>query len=265
MRVSEWIVVAYFAYLAAAAIVTSIAAAQRVRILAAAGGIAGLVLFLADAEQTDIVAFARDWLPAGYILAAYYVTGWFVTAHRVGQERWLATWDARMPRVSWLARVPRPLRNFLEIAYTGCALLMPAGYAVLLVVGLGHLADRYWTTVVAAEFLSFASLPWFQTRPPWIVDRADRSPDSPMHGASLMWVKRTSVCMNTFPSGHAAGSLAVALAVIPFVPVAGAVLGALSLSIAAASIAGRYHYTIDAVAGLALGGMVSVIVSSAWP
>jgi membrane-associated phospholipid phosphatase len=58
--------------------------------------------------------------------------------------------------------------------------------------------------------------------------------------------------VNTFPSGHAAGSLAVALAVIGTLPSAGAVLIVLAAAICVACVVGRYHYVIDVVAGAAV-------------
>ena len=57
---------------------------------------------------------------------------------------------------------------------------------------------------------------------------------------------------NTFPSGHAAGSLAVALGVIGPFPAAGIVLLALAVAICAAAVVGRYHYAIDVIAGIVL-------------
>jgi membrane-associated phospholipid phosphatase len=47
------------------------------------------------------------------------------------------------------------------------------------------------------------------------------------------------------PSGHAAGALATALAVGTTMPAAGAVFLVLAISIAAATVLGRYHYVID--------------------
>ena len=58
--------------------------------------------------------------------------------------------------------------------------------------------------------------------------------------------------MNTFPSGHAAGSFAVALAVIGVLPVTGVVFLVLALSIAVACVVGRYHYVVDVIAGIGL-------------
>jgi undecaprenyl-diphosphatase len=69
-----------------------------------------------------------------------------------------------------------------------------------------------------------------------------------------------SVQVNTFPSGHAAGALATALAVAAVSPAAGWAFGALALGIVAASIVGRYHYMADSIAGL----LVAVAAFLIW-
>ena len=61
----------------------------------------------------------------------------------------------------------------------------------------------------------------------------------------------------TIPSGHVAGALATALAVGTVMPGAGAVLLGLALSIAVASVLGRYHYLTDS-------GLGAVIAVAAW-
>ena len=69
--------------------------------------------------------------------------------------------------------------------------------------------------------------------------------------------------LNTFPSGHAAASLATALAVGAPLPWAGLLFGLLALAIAIGSVVGRYHYAADALAGVAialLGFVISRLV-----
>jgi membrane-associated phospholipid phosphatase len=74
-------------------------------------------------------------------------------------------------------------------------------------------------------------------------------PPSRLRLFNLWVIGRASVRLNTFPSGHVATSAAVALSIAAASPIAGAVFGSLALLIAAASVAGRYHYLADALAG----------------
>jgi membrane-associated phospholipid phosphatase len=134
---------------------------------------------------------------------------------------------------------------------------------MLLVGGHGSAANHYWTMVAAAELGAFAPLSVFQTRPPWIVEGKPELADPIVHRAASGMVQRLSIGVNTFPSGHVAGSLAVAFAVFPLMPAAGAVLLALAISIAAGCVVGRYHYLVDVIAGALLALAVWVFVGTA--
>jgi membrane-associated phospholipid phosphatase len=65
-------------------------------------------------------------------------------------------------------------------------------------------------------------------------------------------VQHLTIRVNTFPSGHAAGSLAVALAVVGAMPASGVLLLVLALAICVACVVGRYHYIVDVLAGAAV-------------
>jgi membrane-associated phospholipid phosphatase len=73
-----------------------------------------------------------------------------------------------------------------------------------------------------------------------------------VRGINASVLRAVSVGWNTFPSGHAAASIAVALAVGARMPVVGAVFGAIAISICIGSVTGRYHYAADAAAGVVL-------------
>jgi membrane-associated phospholipid phosphatase len=66
--------------------------------------------------------------------------------------------------------------------------------------------------------------------------------------------------VNTFPSGHVAVTIAVAVGVISTLPVTGAILLGLAASISVACVVGRYHYAVDVLAGAALGTIVCTVV-----
>jgi membrane-associated phospholipid phosphatase len=78
--------------------------------------------------------------------------------------------------------------------------------------------------------------------------------------AASSLVNTFTIRANTFPSGHVAGSLAVAMAVVAAMPWTGAILFALAVSISVACVVGRYHYVVDVIAGgalaLAIWGLV---------
>jgi len=74
-------------------------------------------------------------------------------------------------------------------------------------------------------------------------------------------VEHLTIRANTFPSGHVAGSLAVALAVIGVMPGFGLLFLFLAGSIAAACIVGRYHYIADVVTGALLTLVIWSVVT----
>ena len=252
MRVSEAIAVAYFSYLAITALLVPLPSDRRARVWMASGLVVGVEIILARASSTPLLEAVRDWLPALVILFAYYVTGLFFVAPSTRVEGWLKRWDDRLIGARRFERVPRAVRVYLDAVYDACFLIIPAGFAVLAWAGQSARADHYWTLVSAAEFLAFGTLPWFQARPPWAIEARRAIDRAAFRRFSLSWVNYTTIHANTFPSAHASASLAVALAVWPAVPWAGVLLGVLAVSIAVASVVGRFHYAIDAVTGLLL-------------
>ncbi|HEY6894391.1 MAG TPA: phosphatase PAP2 family protein, partial [Rhodanobacteraceae bacterium] len=177
-------------------------------------------------------------------------------------EAWLMGWDRRLfgDPAARFAAWPRTITAVFESAYFATFLLLPAGCAVLLLGGHEAAVSHYWTIVTAAEFGAFGPLAFVQSRPPWSLEAARQSEPAPFRRFGLQWVRRTSHCANTFPSGHAAGSLAVAFGVLPVMPAAGVVLLAVALTICAASVVGRYHYAVDVIAGVLLTVLVVLVL-----
>ena len=74
-------------------------------------------------------------------------------------------------------------------------------------------------------------------------------------------MKNATTGVNTFPSGHVAVTLAVALGVISSLPLVGAMMLFFAGSISVACVVGRYHYAVDVLAGAALGLVVCGVVA----
>jgi membrane-associated phospholipid phosphatase len=106
--------------------------------------------------------------------------------------------------------------------------------------------------VMGAEFAAFAPLAVIQTRPPWALERKPELADPAVHRLASQMVEHLTIGVNTFPSGHAAGSLAVAFAVAGTLPWTGTALLLLAAAICVACIVGRYHYVVDIIAGAAV-------------
>ena len=250
MRSFEWIASAYFGYLVLACWLPPIAARRRAGLIAASALAGAAVWAIAHAAP----AFVREWAPLGYILAGYFLSGYLFAAPSTAIESWLMGWDRRLlgDPATRFAHWPRLLVAGLELIYMGCFLLIPAGAAILIGTGHAALVDRYWAMVIGAEFAAFAPLAFIQTRPPWALERKPELADPAIHRLASQMVQHLTIRVNTFPSGHAAGSLAVALAVVGALPWTGLGLLALALAICVACCVGRYHYIVDVVAGAAV-------------
>lgn len=257
VRYSEWTALLYFLYLAIVSWARPLPVARRVRITLTAAAMCGLILAVARQANPSV----RDWAPGVYILVGYYVSGWLFSRPSPRIEAWLIGWDRKLlgDPATRFARWPRWFLTYLDVVYMFCFLLVPAGVAILAMTGHSDLSDRYWTMVAMSELGSFAPLGFIQTRPPWAVERTPTLPDAAIHRAAARFIRDWTIGVNTFPSGHVAGSLTVAFAVIGTVPLAGAIFLLLAISITIACIVGRYHYIADAAAGAVLALMVTVL------
>jgi membrane-associated phospholipid phosphatase len=261
VRSSELLPLAYFTACAALSWLRPLPVARRIHITVMSAVIGAAIV--AVAQQPSAVV--RDWAPAAVILAGYYVSGRFFVTPSLAVERWLMSWDRRLlgdPSARF-AQWPRAVLAYLDIVYMGCFLLVPAGFAILAARGRSDLADHYWTIVMAAEFGAFAPLAVIQTRPPWLVERKPVLADRAVHRAASRMVEHLTIRANTFPSGHVAGSLAVAFALIDTMPVTGVALMLLAASIGVATVVGRYHYVIDGIAGAGLAIVIWAITRAA--
>jgi membrane-associated phospholipid phosphatase len=201
--------------------------------------------------------------PPAFLLCGYWLSGPFFRDPQTGVERWLLRTDAegfaRLGVATWLERAPRILVELLEAAYAADYLVVGGGALLVWPWGVAALA-RYWTVVLSAELACYAVLPWVRTRPP----RTLEAP-GPLDRRPLVWrrvnraiLDRASVQANTLPSGHVAGALAAALAVMCVWPAAGGALMIVAVLIAVSAVAGRYHYAADVILGAA------VAVGAAW-
>ena len=259
LRAPEWIVVAYYAYLAvAAAVVPRIARPHRWRALCLA--LAVLLTVFTIAAFDTAAMWWREWLPLAYIVIGYRLPALLVAGTNQAIERRLLALDRRWRVNTIRERASRPVIHVLELAYLCCYPMVPIGFGCVYFAGVREDWDRFWIAVLVAAFGCYGVLPWLPTRPPRAIEGTPM-PASPglIRGLNVRVLGVVSNQLNTFPSGHAAASLATALAVGARLPLAGFALGLLALAIAIGSVVGRYHYAADALAGIALALIAFVL------
>jgi PAP2 superfamily protein len=260
----EWIAIGYYTYLLIFALAARRFAAARASALAAtaACGFVLAVQTFVPGSRMSALAFST-LVPLIVLVVGYWLSGLFFVRPMPGAERWLLGMDERFLRASGILSVyassPRIVHELLEMAYLLVYPLIPVAVATLALGGHVEAIPRFWIIVLLAEFISYGVMPWLQTRPPRIVESAFgiAHPQSALRRLNAVILDRGSIQANTVPSGHAAGAVATALAVVDVMPVAGTVFLILAAAIVAATVLGRYHYLVDSLLGI-------VVATATW-
>lgn len=262
------VAVGFVSYLALASLTRREFQPARRRLMAAAllGWSAFAASIAAGRYGAALPPIPQVLLPALVLLAGYWLSGLLFVRTDVRIENWLRrTDDAMLGRtgvLAWFHGAPRVIAEYFELSYLLVYLVVPAGAVTLALSGHLDRVPHFWATVLLAEFACYGMLPWIQTRPPRVFADAagGRPPRDVVRRINLGVANRASIQANTIPSGHAAGAMAVALAVGSTLPAAGVVFLFLALSIAVATVLGRYHYAVDSVLGVLVAIAVWTIV-----
>ncbi len=265
MRRSEKLAAAFFLYTSGLSIVLPVdPGITRTTLGVNALVLLGFVLLSrADALRRGLfLGVVRDWYPAPLMVLAYRELGWFALPHASTalEEAWVV-WDR------WwlydlgfkaLIEAAGPLvPSLLEISYSLVYTTAPFALAALYICHKRERVDAFLFTFLAAILSAYVLFPFFPSEPPRTV-----FPDADLptyltpfrrfnHGLLSGYGIHTSV----FPSAHVSGSFSAALAMIRLLPErkwVGRYLLVLAAMIATSTIYGRYHFLVDALAGLAL-------------
>ncbi len=280
LRTAEKLALLFFSYVIVAALIARLSARERLTLVGLNLIAVSLLLALSSLGRETRGQFfekVRDWLPCVLILLAYRESGLFLTpdpTHRL--DHLFVRWDWAVLKHRWVVGVlslASPwLQQYLEICYFLCYPLVPLGLGSLSIAlqygdlgrrSAGEVIDHFWTAVLSALFFCYLIFPLFPLTPPRILFHdLPGPPVDPIFRMMNSWILgQYSVQACIFPSGHVAGVTATALAVRRYLPRVGAVLTVAALSVAAATVYGRYHYAADAVAG-ALVGIAAVLISN---
>jgi hypothetical protein len=220
------------------------------------------------ALSPQTISVLRDWLPAPLMLFPYWQAGafrgglnlrWQNRLAKVDQQLF-AFGDRLLPRLT----SAKPVHIYLEIAYLLCYPLIPLGLAALYLQHLGWYADDYWLAVLPPTYCCYLVLPFLQMLPPRMLAEGANSPSplSYIRRFNLRILHHGSVQLTTFPSAHVASTMAASLILLQLSPATGGVFLILSVSIAVAAVAGRYHFAADVLLGAAaamLWGIVQTV------
>jgi membrane-associated phospholipid phosphatase len=273
LSIAERIALAFFAYITVAALGFHLAAREFCLIMTLnAVTFATLVALRRNRQSAPWLAAAADLFPALLVLVAYRESGLLLTpdpSHHLDYV--FIQWDRvllqnQFVQAALQAATPW-LQHYLELAYLLCYPLVPLGVAAVHFTTQRRAAsepattpgqramDDFWAAVLLATLFCYAVYPFFPLTPPRVLfgDVPGPRVDPLLRQWNFWLLDHYSVQACIFPSGHVAAATAVALAVRKHTPRLGALFMFLAVSVAIATVYGRYHYAADAVAGMVVG------------
>ncbi len=259
---SDVAVLSWCAVTGAVAITRPLPWRRRATVLAGALAIAASVVGVAAVSRSAVGDVLRVLAPALWVLAAYWTASGFFVAPDPALESWLLRMDRRLLGATTEAPASESGRTWvlpmLELAYLAVYAMLPLGAWAAWATGGREAVDWYWLVVFPAEASCYLALAWLQTRPPRDLEpgAAALHMRSRVRRLNEFVLQHGSHRMNTIPSGHAAGAVAVVLALTWLGAAAAAPLAVIGTAILFATVLGRYHFAVDTIAG--------ALVAAAW-
>jgi len=263
MRTSEYVVLTFFAWTSLLAVTLSIETQVRTRALAANALVFLMYFGLSRMRHFPWTGILRDWIPQALLILAYKQMGWFAPrTHTYRFEQSWVVWD-RIILNDWHGRAIVEslgvlLPSLLELSYVLVYALPPATMAIVYLLKLRQRADTMLTICLLGLLLCYAQFPFWPSEPPRAVFPGQDMPtfQTPIRVFSLWIVGNYGIHTSVFPSAHVSGAVAAALGMAQLVPRRRLLVSAYfayAALVAIATIYGRYHYMVDAIAGTAVG------------
>ena len=268
-RSSESLLLIYFIYVIVVAYLRPASPSARRRVLATNVSILSAYTALGLTQpQYGWVSVIRDWVALGLTILCYEEMGWLAPALRdyrlekswiIWDRRLLKDWGvkAAIERSGWL------FPAILELSYTLVYLMPVFGLVALYVYDGSDQSDRFLRYFLLATLPAYALFPYFPSEPPRTVFPADNLPVNTVFRRFNLWMLgRTGIHTSVFPSAHVSGAFGVGFALLVILPDhrgVGWSLIALACSITVATVYGRYHYLVDALAGIGISILALIV------
>jgi membrane-associated phospholipid phosphatase len=268
VRRSELVLCAYFVY--AAALAQWLPISQEIRMVTMVLNLTvlagySLLIYAHSLRGRDWLGVLRDWFPLVLVLLAYREMGWFAPHARsyALEQRWivldrliLRDWHMHVVIEALGPLVP----SILEISYSLVYAIAPFSMAMLYVYGARKRAECFLFIFVLGVLLAYAQFPFWPSEPPRTVFPGEDAPSILTIFRRFNWFLLGGYGIHTsvFPSAHVSGAFAAAFGMVralPEKPWVGRLLLVLAVLIATATVYGRYHYVVDALAGFAVSVM----------
>jgi membrane-associated phospholipid phosphatase len=213
---------------------------------------------------------ALDWLvltigPLMYVELRWIIAGVGMPHHDPTVVAWERMLFPANPSAMLALKWPVPvLSEALHFAYASYYLLVYLPPIVLYVTGK---RDAFVKTVLAltiaygACFITYAVFP--VDGPRYLVGPA-AAPDGPVRHFVLVLLERGSSRGTAFPSSHVAASLVAALCALRYQRELGLVVAPFVAALILATVYGGFHYAVDALVGVILGGLAWLASDTLW-
>jgi len=273
LRTAEQLLLVYFAYATVMGLAFGVRVVNRWQLLAINASIAAGFLLVLSRLARD--AEWRDLLPYPFALLCYREAGWLasVIAPHDLEKRWIG-WD-RMLLDAWHGRaliesLGDAVPALLEAAYLSVYVIALLAVGILYLCGRREQVDRFWFAFLLGLMLSYIQFPFWPSEPPRSVFPGQDLPSiaGPLRRLNLFLVGNYGIHSSVFPSAHVSGAMAGALMLRRILRErqwAGNLMLTLAILIAIATVYGRYHYLVDALAGAAIGILADRLTARVRP
>jgi membrane-associated phospholipid phosphatase len=270
MRVSEWIQVGFALILALAAWIQPlfppplpIRRRWTITLLGLVPLIAvSLAILSARWLPAGPVSILRDCLTVALFLIPYWQTGQFFQKPNHKLEQRLLTFDKwLMPRTATASGTQRTgFGLILEIGYLFCYPMVPLALSVFYLVGQRDHIGSFWLVVLVSTYLCYAFTPFVPALPPRDLNKQPAAAKVGKARVFNRWIlQHGSIHAISFPSAHVASAFAVALVLLRFTPLYGAIFLVVAVWISLGAVVGRYHYALDVILGAFTAGIVFLV------
>jgi membrane-associated phospholipid phosphatase len=268
LRSAEWLLTVYFAYVAL--ISPAFPLPSRFPPFAVALLVPALFLVLARGNRSSVgIAFsmARDWVAVALVLVAYREMDWFSALPRNFQlELHWVEWDRTILHhwgftAGGLQRAIESLGAVgpvcLELCYVLVYCVAPFVVAILYFEHRRERVNGLLFLYLLGTLLAYALFPYFPSDPPRVAFGGTDLPNfAPAVRRLNLWlVGDYGIHSSVFPSAHVSSAFSAAWALFAYLPERRRIGWAMlvyAMSVAVATIYGRYHYAADVVAGMAI-------------
>lgn len=273
LRSSEWLLIVYFGYVAAIATRFPLLPSVASRPLWIAVLVCALFATMAYGESRDhikLFSVMRDWASVALILVAYREMDWFsVLPRNFSLELRWEQWDRAILYQFGLQRAVEGLGVLGPLYFELCYALV---YAVAPFFVAIMYANNHRSRVKGAIFwyllgtlLAYALFPYFPSDPPRVAFGGADLPNiySAARQLNLWLVGDYGIHSSVFPSAHVSSAFTAAWVLFAFMPGRrqyGWGMLIYAISVAIATVYGRYHYAADAIAGFAISLIPGVMI-----